>query len=83
MRKERFIPPWTTVMSLLLLKHLLFCIKAEHNGLVDLCVCISWQQMDELQVIVGFVQAAKRLKTVCKWPWEEENGESIEYGSQW
>ncbi|OAY50796.1 uncharacterized protein LOC110614745 [Manihot esculenta] len=24
------------------------------------------QQMDELQVIVGFVQAAKRLKTVCK-----------------
>lgn len=25
------------------------------------------QQMDELQVIVGFVQAAKRLKTVCKW----------------
>ncbi|WCJ35291.1 hypothetical protein M5689_016555 [Euphorbia peplus] len=24
------------------------------------------QQMDELQVIVGFVQAAKRLKSVCK-----------------
>lgn len=24
------------------------------------------QQLDELQVIVGFVQAAKRLKTVCK-----------------
>ncbi|TKY75130.1 histone deacetylase complex subunit SAP30 [Spatholobus suberectus] len=24
------------------------------------------QQMDELQVIMGFVQAAKRLKTVCK-----------------
>ncbi|CAL1410991.1 unnamed protein product [Linum trigynum] len=24
------------------------------------------QQMDELQVIAGFVQAAKRLKTVCK-----------------
>ncbi|CAJ1973329.1 unnamed protein product [Sphenostylis stenocarpa] len=24
------------------------------------------QQIDELQVIVGFVQAAKRLKTVCK-----------------
>ncbi|MBA0836949.1 hypothetical protein Goarm_009138 [Gossypium armourianum] len=24
------------------------------------------QQMDELQVIVGFVHAAKRLKTVCK-----------------
>ncbi|CAA0831588.1 Unknown protein [Striga hermonthica] len=24
------------------------------------------QQMDELQVITGFVQAAKRLKTVCK-----------------
>ncbi|CAI0425480.1 unnamed protein product [Linum tenue] len=24
------------------------------------------QQMDELQVIVGFVKAAKRLKTVCK-----------------
>ncbi|XP_059279192.1 uncharacterized protein LOC132033278 isoform X2 [Lycium ferocissimum] len=24
------------------------------------------QQLDELQVIVGFVQAAKRLKTICK-----------------
>ncbi|XP_019152905.1 PREDICTED: uncharacterized protein LOC109149547 isoform X2 [Ipomoea nil] len=24
------------------------------------------QQLDELQVVVGFVQAAKRLKTVCK-----------------
>jgi len=25
------------------------------------------KQIDELQVIMGFVQAAKRLKTVCKW----------------
>ncbi|KAG6627891.1 hypothetical protein CIPAW_15G161300 [Carya illinoinensis] len=24
------------------------------------------QQIDELQVIVGFVQAAKRMKTLCK-----------------
>lgn len=24
------------------------------------------QQMDELQVIMGFVKAAKRLKTMCK-----------------
>ncbi|KAE8038258.1 hypothetical protein FH972_010786 [Carpinus fangiana] len=27
---------------------------------------ISQKQMDELQVILGFVQAAKRLKIVCK-----------------
>jgi len=25
------------------------------------------KQMDELQVIKGFVNAAKRVKTVCKW----------------
>lgn len=25
------------------------------------------KQLDELQVITGFVQAAKRLKTVCSW----------------
>ncbi|KAF2299899.1 hypothetical protein GH714_040726 [Hevea brasiliensis] len=29
-------------------------------------VVLLLKQMDELQVIVGFVQAAKRLKTVCK-----------------
>jgi len=33
---------------------------------LKLCFCFV-KQMDELQVIVGFVQAAKRLKTVCKW----------------
>jgi hypothetical protein len=33
--------------------------KSEHDLLLV-------QQMDELQVIVGFVKAAKRLKTVCK-----------------
>lgn len=31
------------------------------------------KQLDELQVIKGFVKAAKRLKTVCKW--EERNWE--------
>ncbi|XP_010529653.1 PREDICTED: uncharacterized protein LOC104806440 isoform X2 [Tarenaya hassleriana] len=34
------------------------------------------QQMDELQVIVGFVQAAKRTKKVCKWETKEpRNGD--------
>jgi len=32
---------------------------------LKLCFCFV-KQMDELQVIVGFVQAAKRLKTVWK-----------------
>lgn len=32
------------------------------------CFVLLLKQLDELQVLVGFVQAAKRLKTVCKWP---------------
>lgn len=38
--------------------------------LTQLFVWALVKNMDELQVIVGFVQAAKRLKKVCKWPLE-------------
>jgi len=39
--------------------------ELDHYSLKLILCCMK--QIDELQVIMGFVQAAKRLKTVCKW----------------
>jgi hypothetical protein len=35
------------------------------------------QQMDELQVIVGFVQAAKRMKKACKFQSKESRNTDL------
>lgn len=41
-------------------------ISSHHLPLKHVVFGLFVQQIDELQVIVGFVKAAKRLKNVCK-----------------
>lgn len=68
----------TSLVLLIIISGLLPCIIAlmlyhapcfpNHALLTAIFVTFfsGMKQLDELQVIVGFVQAAKRLKTVCK-----------------
>lgn len=50
------------------------------NYSLKLCFFLV-KQMDELQVIKGFVNAAKRIKTVCKWDWNNAMLNSIVYAN--